>query len=81
LTLREFVRAEEIVGVCLRFGDLGTGEGGTTPEDAVAAVERGLTMDLGERTYRWWLYHVCSGARYRSRGASSPPFSFQGRSA
>jgi nucleoside-diphosphate-sugar epimerase len=81
LTLREFVRAEEIVGVCLRFGELGSGPAGTTPEDAVAAVERALTMELEGRKYRWWLCHVCSGERYRSRRADDPPFRFQRRSA
>jgi hypothetical protein len=34
LTVREFVRAENVVGVCLRFGPLGNDPDGTTPGDA-----------------------------------------------
>src|SRR5438552_3974201 len=60
LTLREFVRAEELVGVCLRFGDLGTGPADTTPRDAANALEKALTMDLEGHKYRWWLYHIGS---------------------
>jgi nucleoside-diphosphate-sugar epimerase len=81
LTLREFARAEEIVGVCLRLGDLGAGPAGTTPEDAVAAIERALTMELGARKYRWWLYHIGSSDRFPLGAAADPPLSFtRGRS-
>jgi nucleoside-diphosphate-sugar epimerase len=76
-TLREFVRAEEIVGVCLRMGDLGTGPADTTPEDAVAAVTQALTMDLAGRKYRWWLYHIASTDRYPLGAAAERPLSFQ----
>jgi nucleoside-diphosphate-sugar epimerase len=76
ITLREFVRAEEIVGVCLRMGDLGSGPADTTPEDAVAAIEKALTMDLKDRKYRWWLYHICSGDRYSPGAASHGPLHF-----
>jgi nucleoside-diphosphate-sugar epimerase len=73
LTLREFVRAEALTGVCLRFGPLGPAPDGTTEADAVRALERALTMDLEGRKYRWWLYHVCSTDRYDSGAASRPP--------
>jgi nucleoside-diphosphate-sugar epimerase len=76
LTLREFVRAEEIVGVCLRFGDLGDGPADTTLADAATAIERALTMDLEGRKYRWWLYHIGSTDRYPLGAAAGPPFSF-----
>jgi len=76
LALREFVRAEELVGVCLRFGDLGTGPADTTPDDAVSAIGRALTMDLGRRKYRWWLYHICSTDRFPLGGAGWEPLSF-----
>jgi nucleoside-diphosphate-sugar epimerase len=75
-TLREFARAEEIVGVCLRFGELYPGPAHTSPEDATAAIERALTMDLAGHKYRWWLYHIGSTERYRSRLATRSPFLF-----
>lgn len=77
LALREFVRAEELVGICLRLGDLGTGPADTTPEDAVGAIARALTMDLGHRKYRWWLYHICSTDRYPLGSAGWEPLSFE----
>jgi hypothetical protein len=76
LTLREFVRAEEMVGVCLRMGDLGSDPAGTTPADAVSAIQKALTMDLGGRKYRWWLYHIGSTDRYPLGAAADPPLSF-----
>lgn len=80
LTLREFVRAEDLMGVCLRLGELGQAPDGTTPEDALAAIERALEMDLEtgteRRKYRWWLYHICSSDRYPLGAAAQPPFSF-----
>jgi nucleoside-diphosphate-sugar epimerase len=76
LTLREFVRAEELTGICLRLGDIGSDPAGTTPEDAVAAIEKALDMDLAGRKYRWWLYHICSTERYRLAAAASAPLSF-----
>ncbi len=77
LTLREFVRAEAITGVCLRLGDLGAGPAGTTPEDAVRAITRALTMDLDGHKYRWWLYHICSTDRYRLGAAGGGPLQFR----
>ena len=77
LTLREFVRAEAMVGVCLRFGDLGAGPADTTPEDAVSAIRRALTMDLAGYRYRWWLYHICSTDRYPLGHAAGRPLSFE----
>ena len=76
LTLREFVRAEEMVGVCLRLGQLGDGRDGTTRLDAAAAISRALSFDLEGRKYRWWLFHVGSTARYPLAAAAAPPFSF-----
>jgi nucleoside-diphosphate-sugar epimerase len=76
LTLREFVRAEEIVGICLRFGDLGDGPAGTTPEDAVRALSLALTMELERRKYRWWLYHIGSTDRYPLGAAAHGPLRF-----
>jgi nucleoside-diphosphate-sugar epimerase len=76
LALREFVRAEEMTGVCLRFGDLGTGAAGTTAEDAAQAIRKALTMDLEGYRYRWWLYHICSTNRYPVGHAAGSPLSF-----
>jgi hypothetical protein len=76
LTLREFARAEEIVGVCLRFGDLGSGPAETTPADAVTAIEQALGMDLTDRKYHWWLYHIGSTDRYRLGAAAREPLNF-----
>lgn len=78
LTVREFVRAEPITGICLRLGELGQ-PGGTSEVDAVAAVERALTMDLDGHLYRWWLYHIASTDRYPLGAAAQPPFNFQHR--
>lgn len=71
LTLREFVRAEPMLGICLRLGELG--ESGTTPADAVNAVERALVMDPDGQKYRWWLYHISSTNRFRSEVAAKAP--------
>lgn len=76
LTVREFVRAEPIVGICLRLGELNAPDG-TSDADAAAAVERALTMDLAGHPYRWWLYHVASTDRYGLGAAAQPPFSFK----
>ena len=77
LALREFVRAEEMVGICLRFGDLGSGPAETTPEDAASAIRKALTMDLTGRKYRWWLYHLCSTDRYPLGAAAGNPLCFE----
>lgn len=71
LTLREFVRAEPILGVCLRLGDLGSE--GTTESDAVTAIERALVMEPAGQKYRWWLYHISSIRRFASVTATSEP--------
>ena len=71
LTLREFVRAEPILGVCLRLGDLGND--GTSEKDALSAIERALVMDPAGQKYRWWLYHISSTPRFASATAASEP--------
>jgi nucleoside-diphosphate-sugar epimerase len=75
LTLREFVRAEPIDGICLRLGDLGSAADQTTEADAVTAVARTLTMELPPNRWRWWLYHVGSGERFPRGAAAQPPLS------
>jgi nucleoside-diphosphate-sugar epimerase len=77
LTAREFVRAENLLAVCLRLGDLGDAPDGTTQADAVAALRAALALDPAERKYRWWLYHICSTERYSLGAASQPPLNFQ----
>jgi len=76
LTLREFARAEDLIGICLRLGDLGGGPAGTSPEDAAEAVRKALAMDLAGRKYRWWVFHICSTDRYALGAAAEPPFNF-----
>jgi nucleoside-diphosphate-sugar epimerase len=78
LTLREFVRAEDLLGICLRFGPLGDAPDGTTLADALPALDRALTFDLGETRYRWRLYQVCSTDRFPLGAAAQAPFSFSG---
>lgn len=73
LTLREFVRAEELVGVCLRLGSLEGGQDSATPSDAVAAIRAALTMDLTGHRYRWWLYHIASSGRFTTAAAQKQP--------
>jgi nucleoside-diphosphate-sugar epimerase len=77
LTVREFVRAESILSVCLRLGDLGEGPDGTSAADAVAAIRAALVLDPAERKYRWWLYHICSTDRYSLGSATQAPLNFQ----
>jgi hypothetical protein len=66
-----------MTGVCLRFGDLGTGPADTTPEDAARAIRKALTMDLAGCRYRWWLYHICSTDRYPLGRAAGKPLGFE----
>lgn len=77
LSVREFVRAESLLAVCLRLGDLGSGSADTTPADAEAALLRALTTDFSGSKYRWWLYHICSTDRYPLGAAAHGPFKFQ----
>lgn len=77
LTVREFVRAENLLAVCLRLGGLGDAPDGTTQADAVAAIRAALVLDPAERKYRWWLYHICSTERYSLGSATQPPLNFQ----
>ncbi len=76
LTLREFVRAESLLGICLRLGELGNGREGTTPADAVRALQSALTMDVEGRKYRWWLYHIGSTDRFPLGTAAHAPLNF-----
>jgi len=73
LTLREFVRAEDLEGICLRFGSLDGGLDSTSPADAVSAIHRALTMDLIDHKHRWWLFHIASGGRFSTTAARSAP--------
>jgi nucleoside-diphosphate-sugar epimerase len=77
LTLREFVRAENLVGICLRLGALGGGPDSTTPSDAVNAMRNSLTMDLTDHKHRWWLYHIASGGRFTTAAAQKKPLEWQ----
>lgn len=77
LAVREFVRAESLLAVCLRLGDLGSGPADTTPQDAEASLLRALTTDFSGSKYRWWLYHICSTDRYRLGAAAHGPFKFE----
>jgi nucleoside-diphosphate-sugar epimerase len=77
LSVREFVRAEAMLAVCLRLGDLGSGPADTTPQDAEAALQRALTADFSSSKYRWWLYHICSTNRYPLGAAAHGPFKFE----
>lgn len=80
LTLREFCRVEDLVGVCLRFDDWERDPAGEAVEasfDAMAAaIDRALTMDLAGRKYRWWLYHISASDRFPTTAAEQPPLSF-----
>jgi nucleoside-diphosphate-sugar epimerase len=73
LTLREFVRAENLLGICLRFGDLDSPPDGTSTTDAVSAIRRALAMDPAGRKHRWWLYHISSGGRFGIEAAKKEP--------
>ena len=77
LSVREFVRAESLLAICLRLGDLGSDPAGTTPEDAEAALLKAVTTDFSGNKYRWRLYHICSTDRYPLGAASHGPFQFQ----
>ncbi len=77
LTVREFVRAENILSVCLRMGDLGEAADGTTAADAIAAIRAAMILDPAERKYRWWPYHICSTDRYSLGSATQAPLNFQ----
>jgi nucleoside-diphosphate-sugar epimerase len=73
LTLREFVRAEDLEGVCLRLGDLNGGADHTAPADALSAIRKALDMDLTGHKHRWWLYHIASGGRFVTDAAQREP--------
>lgn len=70
LTCREFARQGGIAAICLRFGALGKG---TSEADAIAAIEGALAMPLEPHGYRWFVFHVSSGARFPKRAARQLP--------
>jgi nucleoside-diphosphate-sugar epimerase len=85
---REFAREGSLGVICLRFGTLGSREG-TEEADAVHAVrqallvqtrERGsahVTVDRRDLGYRWRLFHVTSGGRFRLAAAAREPLNFK----
>jgi nucleoside-diphosphate-sugar epimerase len=78
LTLREFVRAEAMLGVCLRLGEPDGAGPRTSPEDAARAFTRALEMDPGARKHRWWLFHVDSSGRFPRNAAEAEPLCLAG---
>lgn len=77
LTTREFVRAEEMTAVCLRFGELGPGRDSTPHADAARALRLALEMDPKEHRYRWWVFHIGSTDRFPLGAAANPPLAFR----
>jgi nucleoside-diphosphate-sugar epimerase len=78
LTVREFVRAEALLGICLRLGEADSAGYRTSPEDAARAFTRALEMDLGGRKHRWWLFHVDSSGRFPRKAAEAEPLCLTG---
>jgi nucleoside-diphosphate-sugar epimerase len=68
--VREFVRAGGINGVGLRFRAIGDDpEANTRQTDALAAMEKALTVPLAAPGYRWHVIHVASSPRFFVRDA------------
>jgi nucleoside-diphosphate-sugar epimerase len=74
LICREFTNVESVAVICLRFGVIVREEDAqgqpfnplwVDVRDAVHAVQKAVSMDIGKSTscHRWWLYHI---------GADSP---------
>ncbi len=63
LTCREIARVGLIEAVNLRMGDLDGAEG-TSADDAVAAVQNALRVDVLGAGYHWYQQHVVSGGRF-----------------
>ena len=70
LTAREFAREGGIEVVCLRFGSLDAT--GTSPADAMKAIEEALKLKFNRHGYRWGLFHIHSD---RDRFATMMPTS------
>ena len=66
LVCREIARVGKIEAVNLRMGDLDRVDGvdGTSADDAVAAVEKALTVDVLAAGYRWYQHHIVSAGRF-----------------
>lgn len=66
LVCREIARVGKIEAVNLRMGDLDRVDGvdGTSADDALAAVEKALTVDVLAAGYRWYQQHVVSAGRF-----------------
>lgn len=69
LVCREIARTGTIEAVALRFGAL-DGAGGTSAQDALAAVEGALSLDLTDSNYHWHVQHTLSGERIASKGGN-----------
>ncbi|MDA0336201.1 MAG: NAD-dependent epimerase/dehydratase family protein [bacterium] len=67
LVCREIARTGRIEVVNLRMGTLGAADG-TSGDDAVAAVQRALVLEMSEG-YHWQEQHVVSGGRFLPQGA------------
>ena len=63
LVCREIARTGSIEAICLRFGELDAA-GGTSADDAVAAVSEAIHRDKAGRGYSWALHHVASSGRF-----------------
>ena len=68
-TVREFVRAGGICGVCLRFAPIGSAEDETSESDVLLAVDRALELSFSPSGYRWHVFHVASSPRFVMRDA------------
>ncbi|MFN3651740.1 MAG: NAD-dependent epimerase/dehydratase family protein [Armatimonadota bacterium] len=78
LAVREFVRAEPLLAVCLRLGDLDGADPATSPALAVEAIRKALALDPGGSHYRWWLYHVTESPRFSPARAAEAPLGLRG---
>jgi len=66
LVCREIARTGKIEAVCLRMGRLDAVDG-TSADDAAAAVQSALTLDMSD-SYHWQVQHVVSGGRFAQQG-------------
>lgn len=73
LITREFVRAERITAIALRLGSPDESTAGTTPSDALTAIQAATWMNTGLQDRRWWAFNICSGDRFPSELAAAEP--------